>query len=245
MRYYTSCVGIQPRRGRTCLVVAVDGGVATGKSSVCLAVSRMLGVPYFNAGLLYRALALWCIRSGISLDHGDSATQALLQSCPMHVSLAGGTTAVSIAGGDLSNLLKSTEVSEVVPVVARNPGIRATMTERQRAIVRQAESVFGGVVIDGRDATSVVVPDADVKILLTADPSTRATRVGDVEGAAARAEARDREDARVSDFLRPRPDVSVLDTSGLDRAEVISEVLRLVFERRPDWADKLTTQSVE
>lgn len=104
------------------------------------------------------------------------------------------------------------------------------MNIRQRAIVQKAVSMFGGVVIDGRDATTVVVPNADVKILLLADQQTRARRVRTGEGVVAAAQ-RDEADSTVSDFHRPGTDVAVFDTSDLELDELIARVFTHVFER--------------
>ncbi|WP_157195628.1 (d)CMP kinase [Nocardia tenerifensis] len=224
-------MGIQPRRAPSRLVVAVDGGVATGKSSVCTEVARRLRLPYFNAGLLYRALALWCVGERIALDDADGIAAAA-GSYPLTVSLDGGRTTILLMGRDVGDQLKTAEVGRAVPAVARHRAVRDIMNGRQRAIVRYAESAFGGVVIDGRDATTVVVPEADVKILLVATEEVRARRVGADEGAAA---DRDAADASVSDFLRPGPGVAVLDTSDLDIGELVSRVLACVREKRPDW----------
>ncbi|MFC9433671.1 (d)CMP kinase [Nocardia sp. NPDC057030] len=221
-------MGIQPRRVPGRLVVAIDGGVATGKSSVCTAVSQRLQLPYFNAGLLYRALALWCVRQRIALDNAGGVTETAARTYPVGVSLDRGITAISLAGRDVSDQLKTSTVSRAVSAVARHAEVRAAMNARQREIVRYAESTYGGVVIDGRDTTTVVVPDADVKILLIADAQARALRVRTGEGAGAAAE-RDAADAAVSDFLQPRPDVTVLDTSDLDLGELVTRVLCHVF----------------
>jgi len=229
-------VGIRSRSARTHLVIAIDGGVATGKSSVCTAVAQQLRIPYFNAGLLYRGLALWCIDEGISVGGTGDAAAAAARSYPVHVSLDGGGTAIYLSGQDVSARLKTNEVTVVVPTVARHPGVREAINARQRAIVRQAVSTHGGVVIDGRDATTVVVPDANVKILLLTDREVRARRVGTGEGEE-RAAERDAADAKISDFLRPRTDVAVFDTSDVGLDELVSQVLDQVLKQYPDWRD--------
>ncbi len=210
--------------------MAVDGGVATGKSSACTAVAQRLHVPYFNAGLLYRALALWCVGERIALDNVDGKVESAARNFPIDVSLDSGTTAISLGGSDVFDQLKTSEVSRAVPEVARHLTVREVMTARQRAIVRYAKREFGGVVIDGRDATTVVVPDADVKILLVADEKARARRVGAGEGVLPAAK-RDAADGASSNFLRPGSDVALLDTSALDVGELVSRVLALVFEQ--------------
>lgn len=196
--------------------------------------ARRLGVPYFNAGLLYRALALWCVRAGLPLDDAEGITSAAARDFPVEISLRGGTTAVALAGGDVTAELQNAAVSSRVPEVSRHPGVRAAMTARQREVVRHAVSTWGGVVIDGRDATSVVVPDADVKIVLTVSPRIRSERMGD-EGTAAAAAHRDRLDSLVSGFDRGGPGVTVVDTNELDRSQTVAEVLRVIRIQRPEW----------
>ncbi|MRH89312.1 cytidylate kinase [Nocardia sp. SYP-A9097] len=227
---------IQPRPTRACLVVAVDGGVATGKSSVCSVLAQRLRVPYFNAGLLYRALALWCLDEHLTLDNADNATAIAAQSFPILVSLDNGCTAVSLADRDVSDQLELAEITAAVSRVSRHPEVREVMNTRQREIVEQAVSTFNGVVIDGRDATTVVVPNADVKVLLVANPAARASRVSAGEGEA-EAAARDAADAVVSDFLCPQSGVAAFDTSDLGIDEISSRVLAHVLENRPDWKD--------
>ncbi|WP_196814476.1 d(CMP) kinase [Nocardia sp. BMG111209] len=227
-------MGIQPRRSGSRLVIAVDGGVATGKSSVCTSVAQRLRIPYFNAGLLYRALALWCVTQGLSLDNADGATVVAAGSYPVFVSFEDGNTAVTLAGYDVSDQLKTAEVSSVVPMIARHSGVREIMNTRQREIVRQAVSEYGGIVIDGRDATTVVVPDAEVKILLVVDREAQARRTDVCEGGI-RAAERDAADAAVSDFLHPRSGVAVFDTSAIDLDELVAQVLAYVFTRHPWW----------
>ncbi len=197
---------------------------------MCTAVAQRLQIPYFNGGLLYRALALWCVDQGLPIDNTDNLTVFAARDCPLQVSLASGITVISLADRNVSDQLRTTEIDEVVPVVARHSEVRRIINTKQKAIVQHAVSTYGGVVIDGRDATTVVAPDADVKILLVADEQARAQRVG-AEEDLTRAAQRDAADAAVSDFLRPRPDVAVIDTSGVGLHQVVSRVLAHVLEQ--------------
>jgi cytidylate kinase len=178
---------------------------------------------------MYRALALWSISQGLALDNAAGEMDGAAQRYPVEVSFNDGMTTVSLAGRDISAQLTTAEVTSAVSEVSRHPGVRAVMKTRQRVIVQRAVTMFGGVVIDGRDATTVVVPDAEVKILLLADQQTRARRVRSGEGVAEAAQ-RDDADSSVSDFRRPGADVTVFDTSDIELDELISRVLTHVFE---------------
>ncbi|GAB2655161.1 (d)CMP kinase [Nocardia goodfellowii] len=198
--------------------------------------AQQLRLPYFNAGLLYRALALWCVNEGLARDNTDGAVADAAHNYPVLVSLDTGSTVITLAGEEVSSRLKTDEISRIVPEVARHAEVREIMTARQRAVVSKAVSTFEGVVIDGRDATTVVVPDADVKILLVADHDARAARIGTPEGGACAVE-RDAADSLVSDFLRPRHGVAVFDTSHLRLEDLVPQVLAYIYRHHPAWRE--------
>lgn len=208
------------------LVVAIDGGAGTGKSAVCSAVGAQLGIPYFNAGLMYRAFALWCLTSGVPVEGSGEMLAAAAASLEIGVALDRGTR-VTLMRVDVSDRLKDSEVSAAVPFAAANDGVRRVMNERQRSVVQAAVAKYGGVVIDGRDATSLVVPDAEVKILLTATPEAKRLRYGS-DAYAMEALRRDTLDAQSVNFETRGSDVCVVDTSTLALPAVIVRVLALV-----------------
>lgn len=205
---------------RSALVVAVDGGAATGKSALCAALSSEFGMPYFNAGLVYRGLTLACLALGIDVTDG-SACRAVWCGSQIHVRFESGRTRVWITGHDRTDDLRTPAIDEAVPEVSRHAEVRRLVTLFQRRVL-VSDAAAGGIIVDGRDATSVVVPDAAVKLLLLASDATvaarAASRPGRLSGLAD--VVRNRADGVVSNFRRPREDVLVIATDALSPIEV-------------------------
>jgi cytidylate kinase len=152
------------------LVVAVDGTSGSGKSSTCRAVAGRFGLRYLDTGAMFRAVALWMLRNGV--DVHDAAAVAARAGEPRLVS---GTDpaapTITVDGVDASVDIRSDEVNAAVSPVSAVPEVRARLLEEQRRIIGA-----GGIVVEGRDIASVVWPDAEVKIYLSADPAARAAR---------------------------------------------------------------------
>ena len=152
------------------LVVAVDGTSGSGKSSTCRAVASRFGLRYLDTGAMYRAVALWMLRNDI--DVMDAGAVAANATRPVLVS---GTDpqapTITIDGVDASAEIRSDEVNGAVSPVSAVPEVRRRLLDEQRSIIGT-----GGIVVEGRDIASVVCPEAQVKIYLTADPSARAAR---------------------------------------------------------------------
>lgn len=144
------------------IVVAIDGPSGSGKSSVSRAVARHFGFDYLDTGAMYRAFAWWILQGN-----------ADVRACPLAISTNPDVADVHIGEHDITNAIRGPEVTAAVSEVARNPEIRAVAVEQQRGIINAAER---GIVIEGRDITSVVAPDADVRIFLTADLAAREAR---------------------------------------------------------------------
>lgn len=144
------------------IVVAIDGPSGSGKSSVSRAVARRFGLDYLDTGAMYRAFAWWIMQGN-----------ADVRACPLAISTNPDIADVRVGDADITVAIRGPEVTAAVSEVARNPEIRAVAVEQQRAIIGAAAH---GIVIEGRDITSVVAPDADVRIFLTADLEAREAR---------------------------------------------------------------------
>ncbi len=226
----------------TPLTVAIDGPSGSGKSSVSRAVARVLGVGFLDTGAMYRALTWWCLERGIDLaDRGAVARAARDLPLAMGTDPVGPT--VAVAGHDITADIRTTRVSQQVSVVATNTEVRPELQRRQRELMAQIAQATGGVVAEGRDITSVVAPDADVRILLTASEEARLRRrstelhghAGEsaVEATRDQIVRRDRDDSTVSEFTTAGDGVVLLDTSDLDFDQSVAAVLDIVRERTP------------
>ena len=228
------------------IVVAIDGPSGSGKSTVSRAVATELGLAYLDTGAMYRAAAWWCEHEGIDLDEATDVARAV-QTMPLDIGLDPEAPCLTCAGQDISTAIREPRVAAVVSKVATNLEVRAELARLQREIIdaeRQGlDSSFSqgaGIVAEGRDITTVVAPEADVRLLVTASEEARlARRAGELEAAGKKVEAadlrdqvvrRDRDDATVSQFLTAPEGVTLVDTSSLSLEESISRVLDLVEE---------------
>jgi cytidylate kinase len=207
-------------------VIAVDGPAGSGKSTLSRSLAIRLGLPYVNTGLMYRALAAAALARHLDPDDEDALAVAASR---IRFDLSAGHPAeVWIDGSAPRPILTSAEVEAVVSRVARHPRVREVLRARQR------ELGVEGSVVEGRDIGTVVFPDADVKLFLSARPEVRARRRvrerGGDGGAGSAVAARDALDARVNP-LEPAADAHVLDTTGLDAAAALAEALRVVRAR--------------
>ena len=227
---------LNPALGR--VVVAVDGPSGSGKSSVSRAVARRLGRRYLDTGAMYRALTWWALERGV--DVSEEATRPevadLAVRLPLEISLSPTEPSVVVDGRDVTAAIREPRISAAVSAVATNLDVRTELVRRQREI---AES--GGIVVEGRDITTVVAPDADVRVLLTADEAARlARRAREVHGAADAAAIaathdhvvrRDAQDSTVATFTEAADGVTVLDSSALTFEETVEALLGLVTAR--------------
>ena len=196
------------------LLVAIDGPAGAGKSTVSRAVAERLGVARLDTGAMYRAVAALALEQGTAPEDIE-AVAALAAASTIEVG-----ERVTIDGHDVTGLIRSPEVGRAVSIVAANPGVRRHLVERQRAWAR----AHGGGVVEGRDIGSVVFPEAEVKVYLTASAEERARRRHDEapEGVA----RRDRIDStRDASPLREAEDAHRLDTTGRTVQDVVEEVL--------------------
>lgn len=219
------------------VTIAIDGPAGSGKSTVSKEVARALQGGYLDTGAMYRAAAWSCLNSGVDLDDREAVT-AHVAEFDLVVSTNPDNPAILVGGTEISDQIRSEEISTCVSRVATNTDVRAILQERQRAVLFTTASELGFCVAEGRDITTVVAPDADVRVLLTASPEARLRRragqLGLEETEAVRERMRDQvlrrdaDDSTVSEFTEAAEGVHLIDTTDLDIDEVINSVLELV-----------------
>lgn len=195
------------------MLIAIDGPAGAGKSTVARAVADALGFTYLDSGAMYRAVALAELRGAedplecpIELDHGH----------------------VTLAGEDVTDQIRTPEVSELASLIAARPEVRGHLVALQRAMIEH-----GDYVAEGRDIGTVVAPDAELKVFLTASPEERARRRAvqlgvDAEQVLQEQTDRDTRDAtREHSPLQPAPDALRVDTTGLSVDEITHRIVRL------------------
>lgn len=213
------------------VIIAVDGPAGSGKSSVSKQVARRLGFGYLDTGAAYRALAWHALQHGA--DTSDAASVLdVTGDFDYAISLDPDDYWVTVGSDDVTYAIREPRVTDAVSGVARVPAVRQKVTTLFRALV--AGSGMPGVVVEGRDITTVVAPDAPVRILLTAAPEVRAARRSaeltdhDASTVADALHRRDAQDSTVVDFLTAAPGVEVVDSSDLDFAQTVDAVLDVV-----------------
>ena len=218
------------------LIVAIDGVIGAGKSTVARAVAADLGYRHLDTGAMYRAVALRASRQGIRPNDSDQLL-ALLDALRLDLAPDEGEGGrISVDGEDVSEAIRSPQVSRIVGSYADIPAVRRALVQQQ-----QQMGELGGIVAEGRDMTSVVFPTADLKIYMIADLDERARRrhreftdtgvVISVEQVRADIERRDTEDA-VRDYGgEGASDFVELDTTGLDVTVVVKQIISLALER--------------
>lgn len=223
------------------MIIAIDGPAGSGKSTVAKLVAGRLGFHYLDTGAMYRALVVRALEGGVSVDD-EPAIEEIARRDEVTFGHEPGATlpsGVFIAGHDVTAEIRTPEVDDAVSAVARLPLVREAMVAQQRAI--------GGaddIVVEGRDIGTVVFPNAEVKVFLTATPEERARRraaqqvaSGMIVDAAGVHEALLRRDtadsSRHHSPLTPAEDAVLLDTTGLTLDEVVEAIATLAVERQP------------
>ncbi len=220
--------------GPFCGVVAIDGPSGTGKSTVARRLATALGARYLDTGAMYRAATLAALRAHLGADDATGITRLAAHS-RIDISTEPHDPWVRLDGQAVNTEIRSPEVTVAVSAVSAIAELRQDLVARQRAIIGT-----GGIVVEGRDISSVVWPSARPKIYLTASAEARARRRAgelgsgtDLAGVAADIERRDRLDSsRVASPLRRALDASVVDTTGLSIDEVVRQLVELVRESR-------------
>ena len=206
-------------------VIAIDGPAGAGKSTVARALANHLGLEYLDTGAMYRAVTLAAMRRGIDLADVEQVAKLAQQ-----LTLEVGEHGVLVDGIDATTEIRSREVTTAVSAVASNSAVRAELVRRQRNWANER----GGGVLEGRDIGSVVFPDAELKLYLTAAPRVRAERRvaeagGDVDEMTEAIELRDQYDRQRADGPLVQADGSiVVDTTGLSIDEVLERIEQLL-----------------
>jgi cytidylate kinase len=213
-------------------VVAVDGPSGSGKSTVSRRLAEALGASYLDTGAMYRAVTWAVLRAGV--DPSDAAgVAAVCARVTVEIGIDPRTPSVRVDGVAVDGPIRGVEVTAAVSAVAAVPAVRAALVARQREIIAAA----GRIVVEGRDIGTVVAPDADLKVFLTASVDERARRrsgenLADVDTTAADLRRRDKLDStRTADPLRRAPDAVELDTTRLGIDEVVSRLRGLLGVR--------------
>jgi CMP/dCMP kinase len=208
-------------------IIAIDGPAGAGKSTVARALAARLGLEYLDTGAMYRAVTFAAMRRGI-----DTADVDRVAELAREISLDVGEHGVLVDGIDATTEIRSREVTTAVSAVAANSAVRVELVRRQREWANER----GGGVLEGRDIGSVVFPDAELKLYLTASPRVRAERRvaeagGDVDEIKAAIERRDHHDTSRSDGpLVEAEGATVVDTTGLS-IDAVLERIELLLER--------------
>jgi CMP/dCMP kinase len=222
------------------LVIAIDGPSGSGKSSVSRAVAQHLDLAYLDTGAMYRALTWWCFQQGVDLEDQPAVARAA-RDLPLRMGTDPSSPWVQVGGVVIDKAIRATGISESVSKVAINLGVRDELCRRQRALIAESVKRTGGVVAEGRDITTVVAPDALVRILLFANQGARlARRALELHGEADRAAVsathdqivrRDKDDSTVSQFMQAAAGVTPVDTSDLNFQQSVEAVLDVVRAR--------------
>lgn len=218
--------------------VAIDGPSGTGKSSVSKLAAQQHGWGYLDTGAMYRALTWWCLDQGIDLADAD-AVAAAGRSFDLRMGTDPAAPSVAVGEQRIDAQIREPELTEKVAAVATNLAVRANMRDRQRALMEQLAYEAGGVVAEGRDITTVVAPDAEVRILMTASEQARLARRSkeldaSVEDTRAQIVDRDKADSTVSQFMTAADGVHLVDTSDLTFEESLAAVLAIIAETSGD-----------
>lgn len=214
------------------LVVAIDGPSGSGKSSVAREVATRAGLAYLDTGAMYRALAWWCLESGTDLEDEAAITRAA-QTLPLTIGTDPLAENITCNGVDIREAIRSERVTDHVSAVAKVPGAREALISLQRM-----EIVSNGrrIVAEGRDITTVVAPDASVRILLTASEEARMRRRGlqlgdeDQQRLSNDVAARDAKDSQVNNFTEAAEGVTLVDSTDLDFEQTVRAVIDIIEE---------------
>lgn len=215
------------------LVIAIDGPSGSGKSSTSRGVAGRLGLAYLDTGAMYRAATWFVLDRGLTDSDAETVARRIA-AAPIEIATDPAAPTISIDGTDVTAAIREPEVSKAVSTVATNLAVRRDLIARQKAIVAAAEH---GIVVEGRDITTVVAPEAEVRVLLVADPAARVARRqaelgGRVDHAAVTDQVirRDRDDSTVAAFTEAAPGVTVVDSTELTLDQVIDVICGLVPE---------------
>jgi len=219
------------------VIVAIDGPAGSGKSTVARLLSQALALTYVDTGAMYRAVALACLRAGVPLTDQAQVVD-VAQRARIHFGGESPNQRVLLDGEDVTEAIRDPDVTRLSSPVSAVSGVRRALVAHQRAL-----AASGGVVMEGRDIGTVVLPEADLKVFLTASIGERARRrrldlaekgieIG-AEEVAAQIEERDQRDSTRADSpLRPAADAIIIDTDRLTVADVVARIVDLAERAR-------------
>lgn len=221
------------------VVVAIDGPSGSGKSTVSKEIARRLDLGYLDTGAMYRAVAWWALDQGVDLSDPAAVVDAA-RNAPVEISTDPDHQTVQVGETDVTDAIRTPEVTSHVSSVATVPAAREVLVDRQRQVI---EDSGRRIVAEGRDITTVVAPDADVRILLVASEQARMNRRGAQLGGSQNAEAlrqqvvgRDAKDSTVVNFSTAADGVTTLDNSELNLEQSVQAVMDLVLRAVPELA---------
>lgn len=212
-----------------CFVVAVDGPSGSGKSSTSRGVAQRKGYAYLDTGAMYRAATWLVLQSG-----AESAEEVaeLIAAADLTIGTDPAAPTFTVNGTDVTTAIREPRISAAVSKVATNLAVRKLLIDQQRQIIAGARP---GIVVEGRDITTVVAPDADLRVLLVADPQARvARRKSELGGAVADHDVhdqvirRDRDDSTVAQFHQAAPGVQVVDSTELSLDQVVEQIVGMI-----------------
>ena len=215
--------------------VAIDGPAGAGKSSIAKAVSKKLGFVYIDTGAMYRAVGVYAIENGIEIN-AENFTDEVLDKIKIDIAYVDGTQRIYLLGEDVSQRIREADVSIAASNVAVIPAVRLKLVELQRTLAEKTS-----VIMDGRDIGTYVLPDAEVKIFLTASSDVRAKRrllemqekgmEADFETVKRDIEYRDKNDSeREFAPLRKAEDAILVDSSDMTIEQVIERITEIIEE---------------
>lgn len=221
---------VETQQPEPALVIAIDGPSGSGKSSTSRGVAQRLGLSFLDTGAMYRAVTVAYLRAGLQPDQTE-AIERLVDEVELTVTDDPEAPAIALDGEDVTAEIREPRVSQHVSVLATNAHVRQVLTDQMRALIEAADQ---RIVVEGRDITTVVWPDAQVRVLLVADAQARIRRrEAELAGAVSTDEVhdqvvrRDRDDATVSEFATPAEGVTLVDSTHLNLEQVIDAICSL------------------
>ena len=213
------------------MLIAIDGPSGSGKSSTAREVARRLGLAYLDTGAMYRAVTCAQLAEGIAADDAHGIVR-VATSANLEIGTNPSAPTISVNGRDVTAEIREPRVSQAVSQAATNLEVRRLLTERMRAEIERAGR---DIVVEGRDITTVVAPDADLRVLLVADQSTRMMRRSAELGGGLSTDQlhdqivrRDSDDSTVSEFMRAAPGVHLIDSTMMGLDEVVATICGMV-----------------
>lgn len=220
------------------IVIAIDGPSGSGKSSTSKGAAKARELRYLDTGAMYRAMTWWMLEHGVDVDDAEAVT-ALVERPEIVMGTDPEAPTVRVDGRDVATEIRSKAVTANVSAVSAVPAVRERMVRVQREIIAAARAESTGIVVEGRDITTVVAPEAPVKLFLTASAEARAQRrskeIRDTDVAATQADLVRRDEldsSRAHSPLKQTADATELDTTGLTLDEVVALIVKLADEVR-------------